>query len=96
MGEQRWGGGTGPNLGDRIMDGLSPSVEAGRFLVAGSTPFGLVEQPSLGKFLGLVFIKVEISWDGRAIIAISGDCKDGHQGNESHGKAYKDPFHDLQ
>ena len=78
------------------MGGLSPWVEAGRFLVVGSTPFGLVEQPALGKFLRFVFIKVEVSWDGRAIIAIRGYCKDGRQGNESHGKAYKDPFHDLQ
>lgn len=78
------------------MGGLSPSVEVGRFLVAGSTPFGLVEQPALGKFLGFVFIKVEMSWDGSAIIVISGYCKNGHQGNESHGKAYKNPFHDLQ
>ena len=68
----------------------------GRIAAPGTLPFGLVEQPAPGEFLGLVFIKVEQSRHRRTNIVSSGYCEDGHQGNESYCKAYKDPFHDPQ
>lgn len=74
---------------------MSP-VRVGRSAAPGASPFGLVEQPAFGKFLGLVFIKVNKSWARRTIIVIGGYGEDSDQGNESYGEAYKDPFHDPQ
>ncbi|WP_428561329.1 MAG: hypothetical protein ACP59X_18700 [Solidesulfovibrio sp. DCME] len=83
------------NILELLRTGESPFLKW-RLSWRPTSPLRLVEQPALGKFLGLVFIKVEMPGDSRAIIAIGSYCEDGQHGDEAHGKADKNPFHDPQ
>lgn len=68
------------------------SVPLGRSAAPRVSPFGLVEQPTLGQLGGLVAVKAEVSVDAAVLGPQDEDrCLDGDVHGESCGN---DPFHE--